>query len=340
MPIDLRSDTVTQPTPAMRAAMANAPVGDDIYGEDPTALALEAKVAEVLGKEAALFVSSGTMGNQIALAVHCRPGEDVVIGEHAHVMLYESGGAGAIAGVQFSVAGSGGMFDVADLEAALYPTHAYYMPRTRLVTFENTHNRGGGAVWPEGQAEAVAAKAKERGLATHLDGARLWNASVATGRSVAALAAPFDTVTVCFSKGLGAPVGSALAGSREAIEEARRLRKMLGGAMRQVGILCAGALHGLEHHRERMVDDHAHARRLAEALAAHPSFEVDLPAVETNIVNFDVADAPRFAERARERDVLVSAISPTRIRAVTHLDVSSDQIDEAVTAFESLGGTL
>jgi threonine aldolase len=330
MTIDLRSDTVTQPTPAMRAAMAAADVGDDIYGEDPTARRLEERAAELLGKEAALFVTSGTMGNQIALMVHCQKGEDVVIGEHAHVMLYESGGGGALAGVQFSVAGKGGLFTVEDLEAAIYPTAAYYMPRTRLVAIENTHNRAGGAVWPQAQVVAVAARAKELGFRTHLDGARIWNASVATGLSPAELAAPCETVSACFSKGLGAPVGSIFAGSSEAIHEARRVRKMIGGAMRQVGVLCAAALHALDHHVERVVDDHENARRLAEGVADARGITLDLASVQTNIVNLDVEDAPSFALRAKERGLLVSAMGPRRIRAVTHLDVDRQGIDRAI----------
>ncbi|HJL15326.1 MAG TPA: GntG family PLP-dependent aldolase [Sandaracinaceae bacterium LLY-WYZ-13_1] len=336
MSIDLRSDTVTRPTEAMRRAMAAAEVGDDIYGEDPTARRLEERAAEVLGKEAAIFVPSGTMGNQLALLLHCRPGDDVVIGEHAHVKLYESGAAGALAGVQFTVAGAGGLFTAEELDAALYPTHAYYMPRTRLVAFENTHNRAGGVVWPQAQAEAVAAHARSLGLGTHLDGARIWNAAAASGRSPAALAAPFDTVSACFSKGLGAPVGSVLAASKARVEEARRFRKMLGGAMRQVGVVCAGALHALEHHVERVVEDHGNARTLAEGLAALDGVSVDLEGVQTNIVNFDLDDAPSAARRAGERGVLVSAIGPSRIRAVTHLDVSPGQIEEALGVFREV----
>lgn len=332
MTIDLRSDTVTKPSPAMREAMATAEVGDDIYGEDPTARALEERAAEVLGKEAALFVSSGTMGNQLGLMVHCRPGDDVIIGEHAHCKLYESGAGGAVAGVQFTQAGSGGMFTPEEMEAAMYPTAAYYMPRTRLVTVENTHNRGGGIVWPLEQAAAVAERARERGLGTHLDGARIWNAAIALGLSPAELCAPFDTVSACLSKGLGAPVGSVLAGSREAIAEAHRFRKMLGGAMRQVGILCAGGLYALEHNYERIADDHRNARRFAEGVAALDGITVDLARVQTNIVLLDVADAPAFAEAMKERGVLLSPFGPQTIRVVTHLDVSEADIDAAIRA--------
>jgi len=336
MTIDLRSDTVTQPSDAMRQAMARAEVGDDIYGEDPSAKALEARAAEVLGKEAALFVSSGTMGNQIALMLHCRPGDDVVIGEHAHCKLYESGAGGAIAGVQFTVAGAGGTFTADELEAAVYPTAAYYMPRTRLVTIENTHNRGGGIVWDQAQVQAVAQRARSLGLGLHLDGARVWNAAAATGVSEAELCAPFDTVSACLSKGLGAPVGSVLAGSEAHITEARRFRKMLGGAMRQVGILCAGGLYALEHNRRRVAQDHAHARRFAEAIAEVDGISVDLERVQTNIVLFDVDDAPAFADRMRAHDVLLSPFGPQTIRVVTHLDVSAEDVAQAAESVRAV----
>ena len=239
--IDLRSDTVTKPTAAMRRAMHDADVGDDVYGEDPTALALEARVAAMLGKEAARFVPSGTMANQIALLVHCRPGDEVITSEGAHCAFYESGAGAAWAGVQFVTAGAGVIFSPEALDAAAKPD-AYWCPRTRLLTLENTHNRGGGKVLPQDRVEALCAHARARGYATHLDGARLFNASVASGRSVGELAAPFDTVSVCLSKGLGAPVGSLLAGTREHVRAATRLRKMLGGGMRQVGVLAAAGL--------------------------------------------------------------------------------------------------
>lgn len=335
MRIDLRSDTVTQPSEGMRRAMAAAEVGDDIYGEDPTARRLEERAAELLGQEAALFVSSGTMGNQLALMLHCRRGDDVIVGADAHCSLYESGAAGGVAGVQLTVVGSGGTFGVQEMESAIHPPDAFYMPRTRVVAIENTHNRAGGIVWPQAQVEAVCARARELGLSTHLDGARIWNAAAATGRPHAELAAPFDTVTACFSKGLGAPAGSVLAGSVELIREARRLRKMLGGAMRQVGVLCAAALYALDHHLPRIAEDHDNARRLAAGLAVLDGIGLDLGAVVTNIVNFDVPDAPAFAARAREAGVLVNAMTPRRIRAVTHLDVDTSAIDRALTLFAS-----
>lgn len=330
-PVDLRSDTVTRPSEEMRRAMANAAVGDDIYGEDPTARALEERSAELLGHEAALFVSSGTMGNQIAIMLHCRPGDDVIVGEDAHCKLYESGGASALAGVQLSTAGKGGTFTVEEMDAARYP-NAFYMPRTRMVSIENTHNRAGGIVWPEKQVEAVCARARELGLATHLDGARIWNAALALDMDPDELAAPFDTVTACFSKGLGAPVGSVIAGDAGAIVEARRIRKRLGGAMRQVGVLCAAAMYALDHHLSRLAEDHANAQRFARGIADLPGVAMNIASVQTNIVNFDVADAPAFVERARAAGVLLNAMSPTRIRAVTHLDVDRAAIDRAIDA--------
>lgn len=336
MRIDLRSDTVTQPDAGMRRAMAAAEVGDDIYGEDPTARRLEERAAELLGHEAALFVSSGTMGNQIALMLHCRRGDDVIVGEDAHCKLYESGAAGALAGVQLSVAGRGGTFTVQEMEAAIYPASAYHMPRTRLVAIENTHNRAGGAVWPQGQAEAICARARELGLGTHLDGARIWNAAVHVGRPPAELAAPFDTVSACLSKGLGAPVGSVLAGDDSAIAEARRIRKMMGGAMRQVGVLCAAALYALDHNLPRLAEDHDNARRLAAGIAAVEGLAVDLASVQTNIVNFQVASAAAFVERAREAGLLLNAMAPHIVRAVVHLDVDRQAIDRAIEIVASI----
>jgi threonine aldolase len=329
-PVDLRSDTVTRPTAGMRAAMAAADVGDDVYGEDPTAARLEARVAELLGKEAALFVPSGTMANQIALLLHCRPGDEVIVGAGTHCMEYESGGAAAWAGVQFAVVGEDGTFDAETVRAAIRPA-ADWLPRSALVVLENTHNRGGGRVFPQAAAEAIGAAARAAGLRVHLDGARLWNASAATGVDVATLAAPADTVSVCFSKGLGAPVGSALAGPLDLVREARRLRKRMGGGMRQVGVLCAAALHALDHHRARLGEDHRNARLLAERLASVPGCVVDPAAVETNIVLVDTRrPAVEVAARAAREGVLLSVFGPHRLRAVTHLDVDRAGILRAV----------
>ncbi len=327
--IDLRSDTVTRPTAAMRKAMAEAEVGDDVFSEDPTVRALEDEVARLTGKEASLFVSSGTMGNQLAIAVHTRPGDEVIVGEGAHPAFYESGAAPALSGVQFAVAGAGGLFDADAMEAAIKPK-AYWCPRTSLVCVENTHNRAGGRIFPQKSVIAIAERARKHGLAVHLDGARLWNASAATGLSVAELTAPFDTVSLCFSKGLGAPVGSVFVASKEHVERARRLRKMWGGGMRQVGILAAGALHALRNHRERLTEDHANAKRFAEIVAGARGLRVDLEGVETNIVNVD-CDAPAedIARRASTRGLLLNATGPRRMRAVMHLDVDRDSVERA-----------
>lgn len=332
--VDLRSDTLTKPSAPMRRAMADAEVGDDVYGEDPTAVHLEARVAELLGKEAALFVPSGSMGNQIALMLHCRRGDSVVVGEGTHCMVYEGGAAAAWAGVQFSIAGRGGLFTRVDLDAAFVPEHDS-LARSKLVVLENTHNRAGGRIFPQRDVAEIAARARELGLGVHMDGARLWNAAAVTGLSLEALAAPADTVSVCFSKGLGAPVGSALVGSREHIRAARRLRKMLGGGMRQVGVLCAAALHAVEHQRDRLSEDHALARRLAHGLARLGGLSVDPEGVETNIVNIDISGrtAAELVSRLAENGVLVNAVGQFRVRAVTHRDLEIQDIDAALDAF-------
>jgi threonine aldolase len=334
MPVDLRSDTVTRPSPEMRRAMAEAEVGDDVFGEDPTAQRLEARVAELLGKEAALFTSSGTMANQLALLLHCKRGDAVVLGEGTHCMAFETGGAAATAGVQFSVAGQGGLFTAAECEKAILPL-ADWLPRTRLVVLENTHNVAGGRVLPQAEVVAIAAVARRHGLALHLDGARLWNAAAASGLALDVLAKEADSVSVCFSKGLGAPLGSALVGSRDFVKEARRYRKMLGGGMRQVGIVCAAALYALEHHRVRLAEDHALAQKLASGLAQLPGLALDLARVETNIVNIEVTALParELSRRLAAAGVLVNATSDTRLRAVTHRDVTAGDIDLALEVF-------
>ena len=313
----------------MRAAMARADVGDDVYGEDPTVRQLEERVADLLGKEAALFVPSGTMGNQIALLLHARPGDEVVIGEGSHCAWYESGAGAAWAGVQFAVAGRGGLFDAVDAEQVIKP-HTDYYPRSSLIVVENTHNRAGGRVFPQTEVLKLAALARAKGFGFHLDGARIWNASKASGLSEKELCAPFDTVSACFSKGLGAPVGSALLGNREHVQRARRLRKMLGGGMRQVGILAAAALYALDHHRERLSLDHVAARNFARVLRT--SSFVELPAeVETNIVIFQTPahESELVVKKAAEHGVLLNATGPHSVRAVTHLDVTEEQVSSA-----------
>lgn len=324
--IDLRSDTVTRPTPAMREAMARAPVGDDQYGEDPSVNALEERIAALLGKAAALFVPSGTMANQIALKVLTRPGDEVVVGGEAHVLWHESGGAAANAGVQILAIGDSGLFGAAALTAAAKPRGHMVFPPTSLVVVENTHNRGGGVIFPPALAEEVCAAAGELGLATYLDGARLLNAACALGLPPARLAAPFRMAGLALSKGLGCPVGSLLAGSANDIEAARRFRRLFGGSLRQSGILAAAGLHALDHHVERLAEDHASARILAERLAAARRIEIDLATVQTNIVIFrtppGAPDAAAVVAAARAEGVLVSAFAPRTVRAVTHLDVS------------------
>ena len=341
-PIDLRSDTVTLPSPRMREAMARAEVGDDVFGEDPTVNHLQELGAALLGKEAALYVPSGVMANQLALMCHCRRGDEVIVGEGAHNANYESGAGGALAGVQFAVAGRGGMFTADEMVEAIKPS-SYYYPRTRLVCVENTHNRAGGKVWPVAQVAAVTSAAHERGLLTHLDGARLLNAALACGRPARELAGPFDSVSLCLSKGLGAPVGSLLAGQRAFIAEAHRLRKMLGGGMRQVGILAAAGVYALEHHVARLALDHESAAAFADGLRGVPHVSVVAP--ETNIVMVDLAaDAPLSIDdlvaRATARGLLVVAMGARRLRAVTHLDVTAADCQRgAAILAEILRGT-
>jgi threonine aldolase len=331
--IDLRSDTVTQPTAAMRKAMAEAEVGDDVYGEDPTVNRLQERAAALLGKEAALFVPSGTMANQASLRAAARPGEVVLAGEGAHLLVYESGAASGLSGLQVETVGRGGLFDGADVDAAVHPDEAHYAP-TRVVALENTHNRSGGRIFPLERIDDVARAARRHGLHLHLDGARLMNAVVASGVPAARWAAPFDTATFCLSKGLGAPVGSLVCGSRETIRRVHRARKQLGGGMRQAGILAAAGLHALEHHVARLADDHANARRLAQGLE-RMGFRVD-PPPETNLVRFAVRDVEAFLRGTRERELWVGAVGPGWLRAATHLDVAPDDVEEALGRIEEL----
>jgi threonine aldolase len=342
MAIDLRSDTVTRPTAAMRAAMAAAEVGDDQYGEDPTTTRLQHELAALLGKEAALWLPSGTMANQVALKVLTRPGDEGVASRESHAAWHEAGAAAANAGVQIVEVGRGGLFTAEDLDAAIKPSGLPVFPPTTLVQVENTHNRGGGLVFPQDEVIRICERARARGLASFMDGARLWNAAAASGRPEAELAAPFDLVSVAFSKGLGAPGGSLLAGRKELIRAADRQRRMLGGAMRQTGHYAAAALHGVAHHRARLVEDHANARALAEALAPCPALRLDLTTVQTNIVVFHLADggpdAPTLVARAREHGVLLNAFGPRTVRAVTHLDVDAAQVRRAAETLLRLLG--
>lgn len=337
-PIDLRSDTVTRPSPAMRQAMAAADVGDDWYGEDPTINLLQAEVAALLGKEDSLFTPSGTMANQLALRVHCRHGDDVLLSEESHIQFHENGAAGALAGVQLTVIGAGGLFDAAQVRAAVKPENGLYPP-TRLLCLENTHNRCGGKVWPLQQLREVCEAARGLGLRLHLDGARLWNAAAAHKVPLRELAAPFDTVSVSLSKGLGAPAGSLLCGEREALRRARRFRQMYGGGMRQAGVLAAAGRFALQHNQGRLLQDHENAALLGARIAEVPGVRLVAP-VETNIVVFDVdppaPDAAALVAALRARGVLVNAFGPRRLRAVTHLDVDRAACEQAASVLRDV----
>jgi threonine aldolase len=330
--VNLYSDTQTRPTPAMRRAMAEAEVGDEQRFADPTVTALCERVAALLGFEAAVFLPSGTMCNAIAMRLHVRPGGDeVILHRSSHPLRFEAGGPADMAGaVMYPVDGDAGMFDAATVRGALRPARDRYAPRSRLVCVEQTTNIAGGRVWPLAQVRAVVDAAREHGLRLHLDGARLMNAVVASGVAADEWARRFDTAWIDFTKGLGAPVGAVLAGSAELIDEAWRYKQMWGGAMRQAGIVAAGALYALDHHVERLAEDHARAKRLAEGLALLPGVELDPAAVETNIVIFAVPDAAAFTAALAAEDVEMSQFGPTRMRAVTHLDVDDEGIDRAL----------
>jgi threonine aldolase len=329
--VDLRSDTVTRPTPAMRAAMAQAAVGDDVYGEDPTVTALEQEVAALLGFEAALFVPTGSLGNQLGVRLLTPPGYEIVCDSLAHIARAELGAAAVFSGITFRTwKADRGLLDVDAIAELVAPDAGPYQVSTAAIAVENTHNFGGGTVQPDDQLEAVKELARTTGLKLHLDGARLWNAAVATGRPLRELVEGFDTVSVCLSKGLGAPVGSVLAASADRIAEARVWRKRYGAGMRQVGILAEAGRYAIAHHVARLADDHARARRLAEELGADPA------AVPTNIVVLDVPDAAGVAVKAAEQDVLVSALGPRFLRLVTHLDVDDDAIDQAIEVLRPL----
>jgi threonine aldolase len=340
-PVDLRSDTVTKPTPEMRRVMANAEVGDEVLGDDPTVQKLEAKFAEKLGKPAACFVPTGTMANQTAIRAHTEPGDEVICSEGAHIIHYETGAPAALAGVMIrTIRGERGTFDVDDVTPLVRPD-AYHFPHSRLLMLENTHNRGGGTVWPLDQIQRVCAEGRRHNLKIHLDGARLWNAHVATGVRMSEYAKPFDTISCCFSKGLGAPVGSAVAGDEATIARVRRFKKMFGGMVRQVGILAAAAIYAMDNHIERMAEDRANARRLADHIANVKGLAVALGPVETNIVYFDLGNgvnmnAVQLSERLKARNVHMMATGVRRIRCVTHLDVNASMIDEAAKAIEEI----
>jgi threonine aldolase len=332
--VDLRSDTVTRPTPAMQEAMFAAEVGDDVFGEDPTVNALQEKAARLLGKEAALFVASGTMGNQLSIKAHTVPGDEVIIEAGAHAMNYEGGASAVVSGIQFfGIPGYRGVFDATQVEAAVRVDDVHF-PVSRLVVIENTHNRGGGTVFPLQTIHEIREVANRRGLRMHMDGARLWNACVAAKITPAGYAAPFDSVSVCLSKALGCPAGSIVAGPKDFIKKVHRFRKMMGGGMRQVGFLAAAGIHALDHHLDRLEEDHRKARKLAQGLAGIKNLSIRPEEVETNILYFDTAPSERTAHEVvaacRAKGVFLHPTAKTRIRCVTHLDVSFEQVDQAL----------
>jgi threonine aldolase len=331
--VDLRSDTVTKPTPGMWAAIQAADVGDDVFGEDPTVNRLQERVASLLGKEAALYVPSGTMSNQICVKAHTQPGDEILCDVGCHIYNNEAGGPAVLSGVMCrTITGDHGILEKSQLEDKIRPVDDH-MVRTRLVALENTHNRGGGRVYPLEKIRTISAWAHQHGLLMHLDGARLWNAMVATGIPAATWAQHFDSVSVCFSKGLGAPIGSALAGTQEFVTQARRIRKLLGGGMRQAGIAAAAALYALDHHIERLAEDHRNARVIAQAVADTPGLRLDPPEVETNLIWFELdpelATAKEITASLKQRGILISAAGSYRMRACTHLDVSAAQAERA-----------
>lgn len=334
--IDLRSDTVTRPSAAMRQAMTNAEVGDDVYGEDPTVNALQERVAGLLGKEDALFVASGTMGNQICLRVHTSPGDEVICEAGSHFLHFEGGAMPVLSGIQArTIVGHRGMIEAEQVRTALR-ANTYYFPRSKVVALENTHNLAGGTVLPLASIQEISGFCQKNRLALHLDGARLWNASIASGVSLETYGQLFDSISICLSKGLGAPAGSVIAGSREFIAEARRVRKQLGGGMRQIGLLAAAGHYAIDTNLSRLAEDHANAREFAEIIASSPDVEIDLENVQTNIIiarlHGDIS-ASQFCQKMQQKGVRISMMDEQTLRAVTHLDVSREQVVEAAHIF-------
>ena len=329
--IDLRSDTVTQPTPAMREAMANAEVGDDVFGEDPTVRRLEAMAAELMGKEAAVFVASGTMGNLTCLLAHCQRGDEAIVGSEAHVLHYEAGGAPGLGAIQLRTVSNDarGMLDVDEVEATIRGQNVHF-PRTAVVCLENTHNRCGGGVLTAEETAEIAQVARRHSVAVHLDGARIFNAAVALGVPASELTEHADSVTFCLSKGLAAPVGSLVCGTADFVARARRMRKMVGGGMRQVGIIAAAGIVALETMVDRLAEDHEHARLLAQGLDRIPGVRIDTESVQSNIVVFGVDDGATFQSHLHEAGVLTTAFGPTRVRMVPHYGIMREDIEEAL----------
>lgn len=337
--IDLRSDTVTRPSEAMRKAMYNAEVGDDVFKEDPTVNKLEQFAADLLGKEAALYVSSGVMGNQICLNVLTNPGDEVICERDAHIFNYESGSPAALSGVQLNpIDGKYGIITVEQVESFIRPSSAYYMPKTKVIEIENTHNRAGGTIWPIENIISMKGLAKKYNLYFHLDGARIWNASVAAGISVKEYASHFDSISCCLSKGLGAPVGSIIAGSKDFIKEAYRIRKAWGGGMRQAGIIAAAGLYALQNNIDRLKDDHEKAKFLAERINANPNLEIDLKAVQTNILLFHPKNisVEEGIKKSKDKGLLLSIGKVDLIRAIAHLDVSFDDVKKAADIIDEV----
>ncbi len=340
--LDFRSDTATRPTPGMRAAMAEAPVGDDVFGEDPTVNQLEERTAAMLGKEAAIFVPTGTMSNQIGVRLHCSPGDEFICEGGCHIYNYEQGAFAQLSGLAArTVDGPGGILRVEQLRGLIRPENDHLV-RTRLVCLENTHNRGAGRIQPYDTVAEICDWAHGAGLTTHLDGARLWNAAIASGIKLSTWAKMFDTVSVCFSKGLGAPVGSALCGPKDLIRMARRHRKLFGGGMRQAGVIAAGALYALDNHLERLADDHENARRLGDGIRSIPGLELRPDEIDTNIVIFAVSPelgtAAEFCAKLKREGLLMLSISPTTCRAVTHLDVDAADVERAIEIMAAAAG--
>ncbi len=339
-PIDLRSDTVTQPTQGMRDAMMAAPLGDDVWGDDPTVNALQDRCAEMFGKEDACFVPTGTMANQAAIKSQTRPGDEIIIHGESHVVRYEAGGAAALSGCSFAIAdGARGFITPEDVTNLIKPEDSHFC-HTTLLSLENTHNRGGGSVWPLQQLQDVCETARAHGLKTHLDGARIWHAIVASGVDASVWGAPFDTISACFSKGLGCPAGSIVVGDRDVIFRVRRARKLLGGTMRQSGILAGAAMYAIEHHIDRLAEDHANATCLAEGLHNIDGITCQVDETDTNLVFFNIdpslGEGDAFCRKLAEKGVLSEALDQYRIRFVTHLDVTHEQVKEAIRITQEL----
>lgn len=330
--IDLRSDTVTRPTPEMRDAMRNAEVGDDVFGEDPTVNRLQEMIAQLTGKEAALFVASGTMGNQVCVKTHTQPGNEIILEHNSHIFNYESGAPALLSGVQINpIPGIRGSFTLEQVQEVVRPKNVHH-PQTALICIENTHNRSGGTIFPFDEIKRISHFAREKGIRIHLDGARLWNASAATAIPIPEYCSYFDSVSLCFSKGLGAPVGSIIAGSSEFIQKARYHRKVFGGGMRQAGILAAAAIYAIEHHLQRLAEDHHRARILGEFIARLPNIEFDPQSLQTNIVIFNVRmtslSGQQVIDRLAEKGIKMLTFAGTKIRAVTHLHISDRDIEQ------------